>query len=120
MLNVAPNAVKVPENDFDIKLIKKSLCELFDAMVAAELKMVKACMATHMDAVKVFAVAYLTGSDGEMDFDAAFTDAEQASLRLACLPNDDPDRAVGLAAMQFLSKLFTQGHRLLVVGCVAG
>ena len=115
MLNVAPNAVKVPENDFDIGLVKTSLKALFDAMIAAELKMVKTCMAPHIDAVQVVAVAYLTGSDAEMDFDAAFTNAEQASLRLACLPNEDPDRAVGLAAMKFLSKLFAQGHRLLVV-----
>ena len=117
MLNVAPNAVKVPENDFDIELIKKSLKALMEAMVAAELKMVKACMAPHIDAVKLVATAVLNSKDEEIDYDKACNDVEQASLRLACLPTADPDRAVGLASMKFLNKLFSRGHLLMGLCC---
>ena len=113
MLNVAPNAVKVPENDFDTSLVKASLKTLYDAMNVAELKIVKSSISSHLDAVKASAVAYFKGADSEAaDFGESLAHAEQVSLRLACLPDDDADRSVGLAAMKCLSTVFARGHRL--------
>lgn len=89
--------------------------DLQDAMTKAELKLV--CQGTsqhvtrlrkNLTDIKLFWENSCEGSIN-VDFDEAFGNCEQISLRSACLPEERPEREIGLQASKLAKAFFQLG-----------
>ena len=107
-MKVAPNALKVDENDFNISLICQTLDELVSALCASEFRFVKANTVAFQQDLKHIIVQLQ--NNGSIDVDKSINQCEQLSLRVACFPTNDPDRRIGLMASEFAKKLIVRGH----------
>ena len=113
VLRVAPNALKIDDNDFNIQLIMETLDALVSALVATELNYVKSNTLAFKQELKEVIIDIVNNRPTNVE--NAITQCEQLSLRIACFPDNDPDKRIGLMAAEFAKKLCEPGHICVVL-----
>ena len=113
VLRVAPNALKIDDNDFNIQLIMETLDALVSALVATELNYVKSNTLAFKQELKEVVIDIV--NNRPINVENAATQCEQLSLRIACFPDNDPDKRIGLMAAEFAKKLCDPGHICVVL-----
>lgn len=113
MLNVATNAVAVPENDFDIVKIEMRFKDLMVSMEQVELQVVKAGLEPHKEFIAGALTEWINladPSEAKISYEQTCEHCEQVSLRLACFPETDQSRKIGLATANFVKHVFGLGR----------
>ena len=110
---MATNAVGVPENDFDIVKIEMRFRDLIVSMENVELQVIKAGLGPHKEFIADALTEWMNladTSDAKVSYEEICQHCEQLSLRLACFPETDKSRKIGLTAANFVKHLLGLGR----------
>ena len=83
------------------------------ALCEVELRCVKDSMRPILSALKGDVLILLNNGTSEtIDYDVSLKQCEHVALRLACLPDSDTEKKVGLAAISWVKSVFEKGATL--------